>query len=140
MRKIRFLFTFVLLLLMVGLLSGFKPKTLKVLIIDGQNNHRNMFDGSSKMKAYLKETNLFTVDRITTPKAGEDMSGFAPQFEHYQVVLMNYNGDSWSNETKSSFEKFVANGGGLVVVHAADNAFPEWEAYNKMIGLGGWGK
>ena len=36
-------------------------------------------------------------------------------------------------------EKFIENGGGLVVFHAADNSFPEWEAYNKMIGLGGWG-
>ena len=26
-----------------------------------------------------------------------------------------------------------------MVVHAADNSFPEWLAYNKMIGLGGWG-
>jgi hypothetical protein len=31
------------------------------------------------------------------------------------------------------------SGGGLVVFHAADNSFPKWEAYNKMIGLGGWG-
>ena len=30
-------------------------------------------------------------------------------------------------------------GGGFVVVHAADNCFPEWPAYNEMIGLGGWG-
>jgi type 1 glutamine amidotransferase len=32
----------------------------------------------------------------------------------------------------------VRNGGGLVVVHAADNAFPGWPAFNEMIGLGGW--
>jgi type 1 glutamine amidotransferase len=33
----------------------------------------------------------------------------------------------------------MAKGGGLVVVHAADNSWPEWPEYNKMIGLGGWG-
>jgi uncharacterized protein len=32
----------------------------------------------------------------------------------------------------------MKNGGGLVVVHAADNAFPNWPAYNEMIGVGGW--
>jgi type 1 glutamine amidotransferase len=26
----------------------------------------------------------------------------------------------------------------LVVVHAADNAFPSWAAYNEMVGVGGW--
>ena len=32
----------------------------------------------------------------------------------------------------------MRNGGGLVVVHAADNAFPDWAAYNEMTGIGGW--
>ncbi|MDU0355103.1 ThuA domain-containing protein [Paraglaciecola aquimarina] len=26
-----------------------------------------------------------------------------------------------------------------MTVHAANNSFPEWKAYNEMIGLGGWG-
>jgi hypothetical protein len=33
----------------------------------------------------------------------------------------------------------MKNGGGFVVVHAADNAFGLWPEYNEMIGLGGWG-
>src|SRR5260370_38957328 len=32
----------------------------------------------------------------------------------------------------------MKDGGGLVIVHAADNAFPGWEAFNEMIGVGGW--
>ena len=32
-----------------------------------------------------------------------------------------------------------ARGGGFVSVHAANNSFPAWPAYNRMIGLGGWG-
>ena len=39
---------------------------------------------------------------------------------------------------KSSFENYVREGGGVVVVHAADNAFPGWPAFNEMIGVGGW--
>jgi uncharacterized protein len=34
---------------------------------------------------------------------------------------------------------YVQNGGGVVVYHAADNAFPDWPEYNEIIGLGGWG-
>ena len=31
------------------------------------------------------------------------------------------------------------SGGGFVVIHAADNCFGDWQQYNRMIGLGGWG-
>jgi mono/diheme cytochrome c family protein len=32
----------------------------------------------------------------------------------------------------------VSDGGGVVIVHAADNAFPGWKAFNEMAGVGGW--
>ena len=38
-----------------------------------------------------------------------------------------------------ALEAFISGGGGLVVVHAADNSFGDWDEYNKMIALGGWG-
>ena len=113
-------------------------KAYKVLIIDGQNNHRNMVEGTALMKGYLEETGMFTVDVMTTPKKGENMDGFNPDFSKYDVVLSNYNGNSWPEATNTAFEKFVKNGGGVVVVHAADNSFPGWKAYNQMIGIGGW--
>ncbi|GLU56010.1 ThuA domain-containing protein [Dyadobacter frigoris] len=118
--------------------QAFPKKLYKVLIIDGQNNHRNMADGTVMMKKYLEETGLFTVDIATTPKKGENMDSFKPDFSKYDVVLSNYNGDSWPEATNSAFEKFIRNGGGLVTVHAADNSFPNWLAYNQMIGIGGW--
>jgi type 1 glutamine amidotransferase len=46
--------------------------------------------------------------------------------------------ERWSDTLKASFEHYVLNGGGFVSVHAADNAFPNWKAYNLMIGVGGW--
>ncbi len=121
---------------MVG--AAYGRNGMKVMLIDGQNNHKNMFDGSKFMKQVLEETGLFKVDIVTTPPAGGDMSAFRPDFSGYDVVLSNYNGDSWPEPAKLALEQFVAGGGGLVVVHAADNAFPEWEAYNLMIGIGGW--
>jgi type 1 glutamine amidotransferase len=51
---------------------------------------------------------------------------------------MNYDGPTWPAELRAQFEQYVAAGGGLVIVHAADNAFPDWPAYNEMIGIGGW--
>ena len=34
--------------------------------------------------------------------------------------------------------EYVRKGGGVIVYHAADNAFAGWEEFNKVIALGGW--
>ncbi len=112
---------------------------IKALIIDGQNNHRVWPETTQLMKQYLEGSGLFSVDVATTPGKGKDMSGFKPDFAKYDVVISNYNGDPWPEATRKAFEAFVKKGGGFVTVHAANNAFPEWQAYNEMIGIGGWG-
>jgi len=118
---------------------GFLKKRLKALIVDGQNNHRNWPETTPIMKAQLEETGRFIVDVATTPAKGEPMVGFRPNFAAYDVVISNYNGAAWPKSTQQDFEKYIHGGGGFVSVHAADNAFSEWPAYNEMIGLGGWG-
>lgn len=116
-----------------------QKEKIKLLIIDGQNNHDNWPQTTQLMKGYLEETGLFAVDIATTPPEGKDMRSFKPLFSNYKAIVLNYNGDAWTKETNDAFEAFIENGGGMVSVHAADNAFPEWLAYNKMIGIGGWG-
>ncbi len=55
------------------------------------------------------------------------------------MVISNYNGAPWPEKTQQAFVEYVENGGGFVVIHAANNAFGKWDHYNRMIGLGGWG-
>jgi len=110
----------------------------KALIVTGQNNH-NWKASSPILKQLLDLTGLFSTDIIITPAKGGDMNTFNPDFSKYNVVILDYNGDSWSEKTKTDFLSFVNNGGGVVVYHAADNSFPEWKEYNKITGLGGWG-
>ncbi len=62
-----------------------------------------------------------------------------PDFSAYDVVVSNYNGELWPEPVQKAFEEYVAGGGGFVSVHAANNSFPQWKAYNRMIGVGGWG-
>jgi type 1 glutamine amidotransferase len=113
---------------------------LRALIVDGQNNHACWPKTTQMMKQYLEDTGLFTVDVVTHAPQGADPA-FKPEFTSYQVVVSNFGHGAaeWPAETKAAFEDYVRGGGGLVVVHAADNAFPHWPAYNMMIGLGGWG-
>jgi len=111
---------------------------LKALIIDGQNNHA-WKQTTPVIKAILEDCGRFTVDVATSPPKGKDMSTFRPAFKEYDVLVSNYNGASWPKETQQDLETYMEDGGGLVVIHAADNAFGKWEAWNRMIGLGGWG-
>ncbi len=68
-------------------------------------------------------------------------SEFSIDFSKYDLILSNLGAETptWPEATKSNFEKFVQQGGGLVIIHAADNAWGDWEAFNQMIGLGAWG-
>ena len=111
---------------------------IRVLIVDGQNNH-NWRAMTPPMKADLERSGRFTVDVVTTPgpksKPGA-WDAFRPDFSKYDVVLSNYNGEMWPPEVRKALEEYVANGGGLAIIHAANNAFEDWPAYNEMIGLG----
>ena len=111
---------------------------LKVLLIDGQNNHACK-QTTPELTAILEEGQLCAVDVSTAPAKGGDWAAWRPKFGDYQVVVSNYNGDLWPDEVRDAFEKYVNDGGGFVPVHAANNSFPEWKAYNEMIGIGGWG-
>ncbi|MBS1858415.1 MAG: ThuA domain-containing protein [Acidobacteria bacterium] len=122
-----------------GTLSAATP--IRTLIIDGQNNH-DWKKTTPVLKQILESTGLFQVDVVTSPPKGGDFSTFRPEFAKYRLVVGNYNefptGDKWPEDVKTAFERFIDNGGGFVSYHAADNAFPEWPAYNLMIGIGGW--
>ncbi len=66
---------------------------------------------------------------------------FNPDFKKYDVVVSNFGWQATDlpEETKANFEKYMFEGGGLVIIHSGDNSWGEWDAFNKMIGLGGWG-
>ncbi len=121
-----------------GLASAADPPVLNALIVDGQNNHGIWPKTTKMMKRYLEETRRFKVDVATTAPQGID-DRFKPDFSKYQVVVSNYNGADWPAATQAAFVEYVKNGGGFVVVHAANNSFGNWKEYNEMIGLGGWG-
>lgn len=138
MKRLRFA-----VLLACGLVAAFACQLraadkIKLLIIDGQHNHKWQ-ETTPVIKEMLTKTGRFDVDVATTPSARDPKAAwdkFRPDFSKYNVVLMNYHGQDWPAEVNQAFEKFVENGGGLVAYHATVFAFPKWEAWNKMIGLG----
>lgn len=156
-----------LFLILFFLLSqiALSQKKISALIIDGQNNHdqwpkitmmiKTMLEQSGRFKTvdihryaktwngdkYLNDYTPANVNTTQMAKNPEVDSQYAPIFNKYDVIICNFgwNAARWPESTQRSFEKYMSNGGGLVVFHAADNSYPEWPAYNEMIGLGGWG-
>ena len=113
---------------------------IPVLLVTGQSSrYHNWRVQSTKYKQILDETNLFDVEVATVDSAQDGSSAFSPKWTDYAAVLLDYEGDEWPAATKSSFEAYVSGGGGLVLVHATNNAFPGWSEFNRMIGIGGWG-
>jgi uncharacterized protein len=112
-----------------------------IMILDGESAgpYHDWRQVTPVLKKMLDETGLFTTTVVTAP-AGGNFATFLPAWTTFQAVVMNYDApdERWPTALKASFEEYVRNGGGVVSVHAADNAFPGWAAYNEMIGVGGW--
>lgn len=106
---------------------------LRALVIDGVNNH-DWAAGTRAIQSILEGSGRFTVTVSTWPAI--------PGFNGYDVVVNNFNGGHlttgtrWPREVELALESYVRGGGGLVVFHAANNAFLNWPEYNQMIGLG----
>ena len=137
MRHLHFgkLFFVVFSLLLAYTVSARKP--IKTLLITGQNNH-NWQVSHVVLKQILENSGRFDVDFVISPEQGKDMSGFVLDFSPYQLVVLDYNGDSWPEETNRRFLEYVQNGGGVVIYHAADNAFSKWPEFNRICALGDW--
>ncbi len=114
-------------------------KNPRALIITGQHNTHNWEVSHLVLEELLTEGG-YDVDIALSPKKGEDMSKFNPNFKSYNLVVMDYNGDMWSEKMQRDFVKYVKRGkGGLYLYHAANTIFRDWEEYNKITALGAFG-
>ena len=157
-------------------LQGLSDAPLRVLIIDGRNNH-DWISTSQALRATLEHTGRFSIEVATAPQPtsprglrrprtddparlqqfegaqktfkeltaplqqslNERWQDWRPNFAAADVALLNYNGPTWPEAAQNALIDYVRAGGGLVLIHASNNAFGNWDAFNQMIGLG-WRK
>src|ERR1041384_7022427 len=104
---------------------------LPVLLVSGQNNHDWRWT-TPELKQALEETGRFAVTVTETP--AKDLAD-AAALGRMKAIVLNYNGDRWGEAAERAFLAAVQGGTGVVVVHAADNAFKGWTEYERMVGL-----
>ena len=104
---------------------------IETLLLTGANNHD--WTRSAPFCAELLEASgKFEVTLTEDPSSAlENMEALCG----YQLLFSDYNGPEWSEKAKANFEAVVRGGTGLVILHAADNAFKGWVEYEKMVAL-----
>jgi len=134
--------TSIAVLLTMNALFAAADEKIKVLIIDGQNNH-DWRATTPVIKRFLEDSGRFSVDVSSHLKEGDkpgnvkETTPFPPDLARYSVVVSNYNGKPWPEAFQQSFEEHLKTGKiGLVVFHAANNSFSGWGEFNRMIGMG----
>lgn len=115
-------------------------ENIKVLIVDGFNNH-NSSGGTKALTSILEAAGGFTIKVSTVPDpANPNWKDWNPDFDQYEVIIQNTNSiknnGKWTPAAQKGLEAFLSRGGGMYGFHSANNAFPQWKEYNKMIGLG----
>ncbi len=112
---------------------------MKALLLNGQSHH-GWLASSPLVKKILEQTGLFSVDVKTRPPKGSDMSGFRPEFEAYDLIVLDDGGDPWSDSTNAAFVDYISAGGSVALFHHSCQLFPQWQEFNEIMGLAGWGK
>ena len=117
-----------------------KDNSIPVLIVDGFSNH-DWKQTTLVTKMILEQSGRFQVDVSTIPTDSLTHTNWLPQFDKYKVVIQNTNNIHntklrWPLQAETALKNYVKKGGGLYILHSANNAFPHWKEYDQMIGLG----
>jgi type 1 glutamine amidotransferase len=123
-----------------AVVTGQRSKPIHVLIIDGFSNH-DWKQTSLVTRMILEKSGLFTVDVTTIPTDSIERLAWRADFSKYPVIIQSSNNLAdrrlvWPKEMEKQLEEFVSKGGGLYILHSANNAFLHWIEYEKMIGMG----
>lgn len=111
-----------------------QPPAIPTLLVSGANNHDWRWTSPEIARA-LEETGRFAVD--VTYEPAKDLVGVHERFAagEVQLVVLDYNGPRWGEAAEHDLLAAVRAGCGVSVLHAANNAFPGWDAYEVMVGL-----
>src|SRR5215813_3988702 len=86
---------------------------IRVMILDGQSGgtYHDWKHITPVLKKELEDAGVFQVDVLTAPQSNGDFTQFNPDFNKYQVIVLNYDGPDWPTGLKISFENYIQNGG-----------------------------
>ena len=108
---------------------------IRVLLVDGPQKYHKYEETTPILKRILEQTERFEVDLSRSSQESCADGSYRPDFEAYDVVVINegFGATPWPAATRKAFEDYMSAGGGMVAYHAANNSWPEWTEYNRMM-------
>lgn len=97
-----------------------EPASLNAIVVTDQGG-----ESGKNISTILENTGLFNADIE---------KGTSPNFSKYDIVVLNVEKGNWEDKTKEAFASYVKNGGGVVVLGNAGNAFADWSEYQNIVG------
>jgi len=108
-----------------------RPEPIRTLLVSGANNHWWEWT-TPRIAALLEASGKFVVEVTEDPATTlADLEALAD----VELFVLDYNGPRWGAEAEANFLTAVDAGAGVAVIHAANNAFPGWGEYERMVGL-----
>jgi uncharacterized protein len=124
-------------ILLVSSLIACQSKSINVLLLSGQNNHAWQ-KTTPAIQNILEKSGRFFVTVTNNPE------NLAPEeLNQYDVIMSNWNtwpdvtGKRWDPDLEKAFLTFVAEGKGVVIIHAGSSTLQDWPEFQQIAG-GTW--
>lgn len=104
----------------------------RILYITGKHGH-DWAKTSDFITNLLIAEGSFEVRITHSPE--DDLREGKAGADYTDVIFLDYSGPRWSREAEEAFEKAVASGVGLVILHGSTVGFDGWSSYENMAGL-----
>ena len=105
--------------------------SLQVLFIDGVHSHDTWPETGRVVRRHLAQAGIFELSHVRAPEPEQ----FRADFSRFDVVIPYYcpvpsagRDPAWPEDTRAALDRYVRDGGGLVIIHAASNAFASLKA------------
>ncbi|MFH0946435.1 MAG: family 16 glycoside hydrolase [Planctomycetota bacterium] len=103
---------------------------IRTLIVSGANHHDWEWT-TPRLKQMLERSGKFSCEILERPSEQLAAEG---ALDRIGLIVLDYNGPRWGEAAERAFLAAVQGGTGVTVIHAANNAFPGWVEYEKLVG------
>jgi type 1 glutamine amidotransferase len=121
------------LVVVAGISAVKPPKSIRVLIVTGMDiAAHNWQETTAAIIEELQKDPRMIVETLTDVYRLDSVA-----LRRYDVVFLNFN--NWGKpdpnaQSEKNLTRFVAKGGGLIVMHFASGSFENWPGYSKLAG------
>jgi uncharacterized protein len=110
-------------------------ESLRALFITGEDHHHSWESNLSLITEHLASWGITTIDEKIVSEADEWLE-WDGDYNDYDVLVIMYYQPTAAEASLEAISEYVAQGGGLVVVHSALAGFNGQATFDELVGIG----